>query len=134
MLEFNCRVLKITIMGAGLALVSGCATAKYKSYSTPANFKTAGNLIKGKTPKEAAQIIGKPMSAYFKEDKSVYYMVYPLADQDISMIDLMMNDRQECLALNYEKEKEYKFDGWQSDVGFACSAIKGEKLDTSLID
>lgn len=115
-------------------LTSACASKKYKTFDTLSNFKTAGNLIQGKTPKESAQIIGAPMSAYFKEDKSVYYMVYPMSDNQVSMTDLMLNDRLECVALNFEKEKEFKFDGWQSTAPFTCAAIKGEKYDSSLID
>lgn len=129
------KLLKITSLTLALLGFSACSTPKYKTFSTPANFKTAGKLIEGKTPKEAAQIIGKPMSVYFKDgDKSVYYMVYPMADQEISMTDLMFNDRLECLAFNFEKEKDYKFNDWSSNTGFTCGAIKGEKLDTSLID
>ncbi len=119
---------------AGMSLVA-CANKKYKTFTTADNFKTAGNIVKGKTPKETAQTIGMPMSAYFKEgDKSVYYMVYPMADKEVSMTDLMFNDRLECLAFNFEKDKGYKFDGWQSNTSFTCGAIKGEKLDTSMID
>jgi hypothetical protein len=115
--------------------MAACASTKYKSFDTVSNFKTAGKLIEGKTPKEAAAIIGKPMSAYFKDgDKSVYYMVYPMADKDISMTDLMFNDRLECLAFNFEQEKGYKFADWSSNTGFTCGAIKGQKLDMSLID
>ncbi len=91
-------------------------------------------MVQGKSPKEAAQIIGKPMSAYFKEDRSVYYMVYPMGDQEVSMTDVMFNDRLECFALNFEQEKDYKFAGWSSNTSFTCGAIKGQKLDTSLID
>lgn len=119
-----------------LALISlttaACSTPKYKTFSTADNFKTAGKLVQGKSPKEASQILGKPMSAYFKEN--IYYMVYPMGDSEVSMTDVMFNDRLECLALNFEKEKDYKFDGWSSNTGFTCGAIKGEKLDTSLID
>jgi len=122
----------ISSLISGLLLAS-CATPKYKTFSTTANFKTAGNIIKGMSPKEAAQTIGQPMSAYFKDDGSVYYMVYPMGDTEVSMADLMFNDRLECLAFNFEKEKDFKFDGWQSDVGFTCGAIRGEKLDLSLI-
>lgn len=118
-----------------LMFTAACSTPKYKTFSTAENFKTSGKLIKGKTPKEAAQILGKPMSAYFKDgDQSVYYMVYPMGDKQVSMTDLMFNDRLECLAYNFEKEKGYKYDEWGSNVGFTCGAIKHEKLDTSLID
>lgn len=125
----NSLILAFTVIS-----FTACSTPKYKTYSTAANFKTAGNLIQGKSPKEAAQIVGKPMSAYFKEDGSVYYMVYPMGDQEVSMTDLMFNDRLECFAFNFEKEKGFKFDGWLSNTSFTCGAIKGQKLDTSLID
>ena len=119
---------------SALALTA-CSTPKYKTFSTPENFKTAGKLISGKTPKEAAQILGKPMSAYFHDgDTNVYYMVYPMGDSEVSMTDVMFNDRLECLAFNFEKEKGYKFADWSSNTGFTCGAIKGQKLDTSLID
>lgn len=117
-----------------LSLV-GCATPKYKNFTTVNNFKTSGKVIEGKTPKEAAQILGKPMSAYFKDgDTSTYQMVYPLADQEVSMADVMFNDRLECLAFLFEKDKGYKFDNWSSNTGFTCGAIKGQKLDMSLIE
>ena len=89
----------------------------------------------GKSPKEVAQVVGKPMSAFFKNgDKSEYHMVYPMSEGEVGMSDLMFNDRLECLDLIFEKEKGYKYDGWGSNTGFTCGAIKGERLDTSLID
>lgn len=129
------KFTRIVTLALTTIALSACSTPKYKTFSTPQNFKTAGKLIEGKTPKEAAAIIGKPMSAYFKDgDKSIYYMVYPMGDSEVSMTDLMFNDRLECLAFNFEKEKDYKFADWSSNTGFTCGAIKGEKLDTSLID
>lgn len=126
---------RLVVLSLAVLSLGACATTKYKTFSTAENFKTAGNMVKGKSPKEAAQILGQPMSAYFKDgDKSVYYMVYPMADSEVSMTDVMFNDRLECLALNFEKEKDYKFEGWSSNTGFTCGAIKGEKLDTSLIN
>jgi hypothetical protein len=118
----------------GLFLTTACATTKYKTFNTTANFKTAGKMVMGKSPKETAAIIGQPMSAYYKDDNSVYYMVYPMSDSEVSMTDVMFNDRLECLTLNFEKEKDFKYDGWQTDVSFTCGAIKGEKLDMSLIN
>lgn len=118
----------------GLNLV-GCASTKFKTYSDPTTFKSAGKTVQGKTPKEAAQILGKPMSAFYKNgDTSTYHMVYPMGEKEVGMADLMFNDRLECLELIFEKEKSYKFDNWVSNTGFTCGAIKREKLDTSLID
>lgn len=90
--------------------------------------------MKGKTPKEVAAAVGMPMSAYFDDDKSTYYMVYPESETEVSMTDVMFNDRLECLFLNFEKSKAYKFDGWQSNVGATCGSIKGKTLDMSLIE
>lgn len=130
--------MKITtlVISSLIALnLVGCATTKYKSFNGPANFKSAAKLAQGKTPKETAQIMGKPMSAFFKNgDTSGYHMVYPMADQEVGMTDLMFNDRMECLELIFEKDKGYKFDNWSSNSGFTCGSIKGEKLDMSLID
>lgn len=129
--------MKITtlLVLAALPLVAiSCATPKYKTYSTAGDFKAAAKKVVGKTPKEAVAIMGKPMSAYYAPDKSVYYVVYPENSTEVSMMDVMMNDRLECLTMNFEKEKDYKFDGWQSDVAGTCAAIKGQTLDTSLID
>lgn len=128
------KFLQLLVLTTALASLTSCASKKYKTFSTPQNFKSAAKQIQGKSPKEAAQIIGTPMSAYFKDGGDVYYMVYPLSDKEVGMTDIMFNDRLECLSLNFEKEKGFKFDNWQSDVGFTCGAIKGEKLDTSLID
>jgi hypothetical protein len=116
-------------------LFVGCASTKYKAFSTPTNFKSAASLAQGKTPKETAQILGKPMSAFFKNgDVSEYHMVYPMAEKEVSVADIMFNDRMECLELIFEKNKGYKFDNWSSNTGFTCGAIKGEKLDMSLIE
>ncbi len=113
----------------------GCATAKFKGYSTPKNFKTSAGLGEGKSPLEMTKILGKPMSAFYKNgDKNYYHMVYPMAEGEVSMTDLMFNDRMECLELIFEKSKRYKYDNWASNEGFTCGAIKGEKLDMSLID
>lgn len=130
--------MKITQLGlAALLILSGvgCATKKYKTFSTPENFKSSGKLIQGKTPKEAAQILGQPMSAFYKNgDTSTYHMVYPMGDSEVSMADVMFNDRLECLEYLFEKDKGYKFDNWVSNTGFTCGSIKGEKLDMSLIE
>lgn len=123
----------LTIAVGALIFSTGCAT-KYKTYESASAFKASATQIKGKTPKEAAQIMGAPMSAYFSPDKSVYYMVYPQGDTPVSMTDVMFNDRLECLFLNFEKENNYKFDGWSSNVGSTCGAIKGNTLDMSLIE
>lgn len=117
-----------------LLSLTSCATPKYKAFSDAESFKMSGKLIQGKSPKEAKDILGMPMSVYFKEDKSVYYMVYPVGSNEISLTDVILNKDLECLALNFEKEKNYKFDDWMSSVPFACKAMKEEKLDTSLID
>jgi hypothetical protein len=114
---------------------AGCATAKYKTFSSADSLKSAAKAAQGKTPKETAQILGKPMSAFFKNgDTNEYHMVYPMGDKEVGMTDLMFNDRLECLDLIFEKEKGYKYDNWGSNTGFTCGAIKGEKLDMSLID
>ena len=130
--------MKITHALSAILIASnlvGCATTKFKGYSTPQNFKTSASLGKGKSPKEMTQILGKPMSAFFKNgDTSEYHMVYPMSENEVSMTDLMFNDRLECLELIFEKDKGYKFDNWSSNTGFTCGAIKGEKLDMSLID
>lgn len=113
----------------------GCATTKYKAYSSPENFKSAIKSVQGKTPKQAAEILGKPMSAYFKDgDRSNYYMVYPMSEGEVGMTDIMFNDRMECLNIIFEKDKGYKFDNWWSNTGFTCGAIKGQQLDMSLIE
>lgn len=113
----------------------GCATTKYKTFDSAASGKSATKSIQGKTPKEAAQILGKPMSAFFKGgDTSTYHMVYPISESEVGMTDLMFNDRLECYEFLFEKEKGYKFDNWSSNTGFTCGAIKGEKLDMSLIE
>lgn len=117
-----------------LLLTTACANKKFKTFTTVQNFKTGGRLIEGKTPKEAKQILGEPMSVYYNDDKTIYYMVYPLNDTDVKMTDIMFNDRLECLAYNFEKENNFKFKDWSSNTGFTCGAIKGQKLDTSLID
>lgn len=123
----------VMIVFVGLAL-SACATKKYKTFTSADSFKSAGEPLKGKTPKEVAQALGDPMSAYYKgDDKSVYYMVYPMSESPVGMMDLMMNDRLECLAYNFEQKNSYKYDGWFSNTGFTCGAIKGEKLDTTLL-
>jgi hypothetical protein len=130
--------MKITsIIVSVLAAVSfmGCATTKYKTFSNPDSFKAATKSVQGKTPKEAAKILGAPMSAYFKNGaQNEYHMVYPMGDQEVGMTDLMFNDRLECLDLIFEKDKAFKFDNWSSNTGFTCGAIKGEKLDMSLIE
>lgn len=114
---------------------TSCASTKYKTFSSADEIKAAAKPAMGKTPKETAQILGKPMSAFFKNgDKNEYQMVYPMGDQQVGMSDLMFNDRLECLNLIFEKDKGYKYDGWASNTGFTCGAIKGEKLDMSLID
>jgi hypothetical protein len=114
---------------------TGCATTKYKAFSSASVGKSSEKLIHGKTPKEATQILGKPMSAFFKGgDIGVYHMVYPISEAEVGMTDLMFNDRLECYEFRFEKEKGYKFDNWSSNTGFTCGAIKGEKLDMSLID
>ena len=114
---------------------TGCATTKYKTFSSADSLKSAANAAKGKSPKETAQILGKPMSAFFKAgSQNEYHMVYPMSDSEVGMSDLMLNDRLECLDLIFEKEKGFKYDGWASNTGFTCGAIKGEKLDMSLID
>ena len=125
---------KLVAIGFFVVAISACASAKYKTFSSADSFKTAGESVKGKTPKEVAQTLGQPMSAYYKDgDKSVYYMVYPMGEKQVGMMDLMMNDRLECLAFNFEQKNGYKYDGWHSNTGFTCGAIKGEKLDTSLL-
>lgn len=119
----------------GLLILASCSSPKYKTFSTASNFKTAGNIIKGMTPKDAVKTLGTPMSAYFGEDKKVYYVVYPMGDKQVGMTDVMFNDRLECFTFNFEKENDYKYDGWGSDVSHTCQgAIKGQKLDMSLIE
>lgn len=127
------KITNLVVSVCAVVSLVGCATTKYKAFNNPANFKLAGKSVQGKTPKQAAQTIGQPMSVYFDEN-NVYHMVYPMSDQEVGMTDLMFNDRLECFDLRFEKEKSYKFDGWLSDVSFTCGAIKDKKLDTSLID
>ena len=127
------------IQGSVLALFalsfSACATTKYKSYSSADALKAQAKAATGKSPKEAAQIMGKPMSAFFTDDaKNEYHMVYPKSESEVSMTDLMFNDRLECMDLIFEKDKGYKYEGWSTNVGYTCGAIKGQKLDTSMID
>lgn len=123
----------VVVVVCTLLLSVGCAT-KYKTYSSAASFKASAERIKGKTPKEAKEIMGMPMSAYYNADKTEYYMVYPQNETEVSMTDLMFNDRLECLFLNFEKQNDFKFDGWSSNVGGTCGAIKGNALDTSLLE
>lgn len=113
-------------------LFISCATPKYVSM-TQNKAEMASKRIEGKSPKESAILLGKPMSAYYHKDGSSYHLIYPMSDNDVSMADLMFNKDLECLSFNFEKEKKFKYDGWKV-VAFNCSAIKEEKLDTSLID
>jgi hypothetical protein len=110
----------------------GCATPKYLALNQT-KAEMASKRIQGKVPKEAVNLIGKPMSAYYHSDGNSYHLVYPMGDKEVSMTDLMFNDRLECLSFNFEKNKDFKYDGWKA-FAFNCSAIKAEKLDTSLID
>ncbi len=126
---------KVLVTGfSTLVFTVGCSTTKYKSFASADALKAETKDLKGKTPKEVAQKIGQPMSAYYSPDKNTYYMVYPESSTEVSMTDLMFNDRLECLFLNFEKEKNFKFDNWQSNVGSTCAAIKGNTLDMSLIE
>lgn len=111
---------------------TACATPKYGAMSE-VKAGMSSKRIEGKTPKEAVALIGKPMSAYYHKDGSSYHLVYPMGDKEVSMTDLMFNDRLECLSFNFEKDKGFKYDGWKV-LAFNCSTIKAEKLDTSLID
>lgn len=113
------------------SLVS-CATPKYVAM-TQSKAEMASKRIEGKSPKEAAGLIGKPMSAYYHKDGNTYHMVYPMSEKEVSLADLMFNKDLECLSYNFEKEKMFKYDGWKV-LAFNCSTIKEEKLDTSLID
>lgn len=127
------KFLSISLLVALSA--TGCATTKYKTYSSADSLKSSAMAAKGKSPKETAQILGKPMSAFYKGGATnEYHMVYPMGDSEVGMSDLMFNDRLECLDLIFEKEKGFIYDGWGSNTGFTCGAIKGEKLDMSLVD
>jgi hypothetical protein len=129
------KFIQVSVLAALAISASACSTTKYRAYSSADNLKAAAQGVKGKSPKEAAEVLGKPMSAYFHNgDTSTYHMVYPMSDKDISMADLMFNDRLECLDLIFEKENGYKYQSWGSNTGFTCGAIKSQKLDTSLID
>lgn len=113
-------------------LFVSCATPKYVAM-TQSKAEMASKRIEGKSPKEASNLLGKPMSAYYHKDGNTYHLVYPMSDKEISMTDLVFNKELECLSFNFEKDKKFKYDGWKV-LAFNCSAIKDEKLDTSLID
>lgn len=113
-------------------LLVSCATPKYVAM-TQSKAEMASKRIEGKTPKEASNLLGKPMSAYYHKDGTTYHLVYPMSDKEVSMADVMFNKELECLSFNFEKDKSFKYDGWKV-LAFNCSTIKGEKLDTSLID
>lgn len=120
---------------AGLAFLNfACATPQYSGYRNADHFKKVSNNVKGQTPRQVVQTMGKPMSAYYSKDKNTYYMVWPQSDQPVSLFELMSNDRLECLTMNFEKDKDFKYDGWSSNTSHTCASIKGETLDTSLID
>ena len=119
------------VLSMGLIFTS-CATPKYVAFSQ-SKAEMASKRIEGKTPKEASNLIGKPMSAYYHKDGSSYHLIYPISDKEVSMTDLMFNKDLECLSFNFEKDKNFKYDGWKV-LAFNCSTIKAEKLDTSLID
>lgn len=128
----NVKLLLFALVALNLV---GCATTKFKSYSSADELKNSAVSLKGKGPKEVVAVLGKPMSAFYKNgDTSTYHIVYPMSEQEVGMTDLMFNDRLECLDLIFEKEKGYKYDGWGSNTGFTCGGIKHEKLDMSLID
>jgi hypothetical protein len=111
---------------------TACATPKYVAFN-PTKAEMASKRIEGKIPKEASNLLGKPMSAYYHKDGSSYHLIYPISDKEVSMTDLMFNKDLECLSFNFEKDKKFKYDGWKV-LAFNCSTIKDEKLDTSLID
>lgn len=124
-----------TLILTSLALLSfACATPKYSGYRNADHFKKVSNNVKGQTPREVATTMGKPMSAYYSKDRNTYYMVWPQSEEPVSVFELMSNDRLECLTMNFEKDKSFKYDGWSSNVSHTCGSLKGETLDTSLID
>lgn len=126
--------LSYIFMAAVAFLNFACATPQYSGYRNADQFKKVSNNAKGKSPREVAATMGKPMSAYYSKDGATYYMVWPQSETPVSVFELMSNDRLECLTMNFEKEKGFKYDGWSSNTSHTCGSIKGETLDTSLID
>lgn len=123
------------ILLSSIALVNfACATTKYSGFRDADHFKKVTKNSKGQTPREVAATLGKPMSAFFSKDKNTYYMVWPQSNEPVSVFELMSNDRLECFTMNFEKDKKFKFDDWSSNTSHTCGSIKGETLDTSLID
>jgi hypothetical protein len=112
--------------------LASCATPKYVAFNQ-STAEIASKRIEGKTPKEASSLIGKPMSAYYHKDGSSYHLIYPISDAEVSMTDIMFNKDLECLSFNFEKDKKFMYDGWKV-LAFNCSAIRDEKLDTTLIN
>lgn len=117
-------------------VASSCATPKFRSFKSHDEFGSTVDKLTGKNPKEVVAILGKPMRAFFNdgiEDK--YSIVYPVGKGEISLTEIMFNTDLVCYSMTFEKENNYKFQGWRTTApDSSCRNTKDEKMNTSLID
>ena len=132
------KISRIAISLFALLSLTACANKTYKTYRTESEFKQLAEKVKGKTPKEAAMVIGEPMSAFYysrSPDPSSknYFMLYPVSNQDVKMSDILLGgDDLNCMALIFNNMDNYKSIG--QALPYKCKYImSGEKLDMSLV-
>ena len=118
-------------------LLASCSGVKYKNITSQSAYDRVNKQAINKTPKEVKEIVGQPMYAFFNDEKTVYTLAYPEADEEVSLAKAMFDKEMGCYFMLFVKNDDNKYIYSPVNFGKAtgCQNQGQSRInDTTLID